>query len=114
MTSLTTRARALTDNAGTSSHQALSAGQGVKIVPGTPEPTLHERFAFVAVSLVGKSVAVHTKGGKIYDGILHGVNMGADLGVALEIGGALMGNVLTFIAPGLLYTLLARRASEEE
>ena len=85
MTSLTTRARALTDNAGTSSHQALSAGQGVKIVPGTPEPTLHERFAFVAVSLVGKSVAVHTKGGKIYDGILHGVNMGADLGVALTM-----------------------------
>ena len=91
MTSLTTRARALTDNAGTSSHQALSAGQGVKIVPGTPEPTLHERVAFVAVSLVGKSVAVHTKGGKIYDGILNGVNMkprsapnlSADLGFML-------------------------------
>ena len=37
------------------------------------------------MSLVGKSVAVHTKGGKIYDGILHGVNMGADLGVALTM-----------------------------
>ena len=37
----------------------------------------------------------------------------SDLGKALEVGGALMGNVLTFVAPGLIYTLLSRRAPVE-
>ena len=32
---------------------------------------------------------------------------------ALEVGGALMGNALTFVAPGLLYLLLARRAAKD-
>ena len=36
-----------------------------------------------------------------------------DLGKALQIGGALMGNILTFVAPGLIYTLLARKNSLE-
>lgn len=37
----------------------------------------------------------------------------SDLGKALELGGALMGNILTFVAPGLLYTLLARKSQPE-
>ena len=93
---------------------ARPLGDGTTMNAAPDEWTLQQRIALLASSL-NEHFALDRRSVAMSSVLLLGTTVVAllvsDLGVAIELGGALLGNVLTCVAPGLVYSLLAAKAA---